>query len=164
MLGTLVQLDLLEGRYDDALAGAARIKALQEKPADKLLSGMTTRAIVTGERTAGNLDSQTYRDEVGQSLAGTLKPLPYDVIANEIKEAKAGAELLGEGRLIGAVREQLQPIVDKSGSLSSDLAPEVIGIKYAFDLCAAAETDLRRYLRCLSRCASRRKAGHLDVA
>ena len=36
---TLVQLDWLEGRYDDALARLARMQALEDKPADKLLSG-----------------------------------------------------------------------------------------------------------------------------
>ena len=41
--------------------------------------------------------------------------MPYDVIANEVKEIKASAELLGEGRLIGNVREVLQPTVDKNG-------------------------------------------------
>lgn len=131
LLGTLVQLDMLDARYDAALAGADRIRALQEKPADKLLTGMTTRAIVAGERKAGNRTSEAYHSEVAQSITDTLKPLPYDVIANEIREAKAGVETLGEGRLIGSVRESLQPIVDKSGSLSSDLAPGVIAIKYA---------------------------------
>jgi hypothetical protein len=129
--GTLLQLDMLDGRYDAALAGAERIRELQEKPADKLLTGMTTKAIVAGERKAGNRDSAAYKSEVARSIADALKPLPYEVISNEIKEAKAGAETLGEGRLIGSIRERLQPIVDKSGSLSSDLAPGVISIKYA---------------------------------
>lgn len=129
--GTLLQLDMLDGRYDAALAGAEKIRELQEKPADKLLTGMTTKAIVAGERKAGNRDSDAYRGEVARSIADALKPLPYEVISNEIKEAKAGAETLGEGRLIGSARERLQPIVDKSGSLSSDLAPGVISIKYA---------------------------------
>jgi subtilisin family serine protease len=77
------------------------------------------------------MSSPAYREEVGRSLASALRPLPYDAVANEIKEAKARAELLGEGRLVGAVRERLQPIVDKAGGLSSDLAPTVIAIKYA---------------------------------
>ena len=131
LLTTLLLLDLLDSRYDAALARADTIRALQEKPAAKLLSGMTTRAIVTAERKAGNLTSPVYRSEVARSITDTLKPLPYDVIANDIKETKAGAETLGEGRLIGSVRERLQPIVDKSGSLSSDLAPRVIEIRYA---------------------------------
>ncbi|MEO8345604.1 MAG: S8 family serine peptidase [Betaproteobacteria bacterium] len=129
--GTLLQLDMLDAKYDAALAGVDRLKALQDKPADKLLTGLSTRAIIAGERKAGNRTSPEYRSEVGRSITDALQPLPYDVIANDIKETKAGAETLGEGRMIGAVREQLQPIVDKSGSLSSDLAPTVVRIKYA---------------------------------
>ncbi|MEO8137244.1 MAG: hypothetical protein ABI831_25090, partial [Betaproteobacteria bacterium] len=36
--GVLVLLDMLEGRYDEALAGSEQVRALQEKPADKLVS------------------------------------------------------------------------------------------------------------------------------
>ncbi len=129
--GTLLQLDMLDGRYDDALAEASRIQALQEKPADKLLSGMATRAVVAGQRKAGNRDSDAYRNEVSSAISSALQPMPFEVIANDVRENKARAETLGEGRLIGAVRESLQPIVDKSGSLSSDLAPNVVAIKYA---------------------------------
>ncbi len=129
--GTLLQLDMLDAKYDAALAGVEKIRALQEKPADKLLTGLSTKAIVAGERKAGNRTSPEYRGTVGRSIADALQPMPYEVIANDVKEIKAGAETLGEGRLIGALREQLQPIVDKSGSLSSDLAPTVVRIKYA---------------------------------
>ncbi len=131
LLGTIVQLDMLEGRYDPALAGAARIRDLQEKPADKLMSGMTTRAIVAAQRKAGDRMSPAYRAEVGRAVAGDLAAMPYAVVANEVKEAKMRTELMGEGRYIGAIREMLQPTVDKNGVLSSDLAPTVVGLKYA---------------------------------
>ena len=81
-----------------------------------------------------------------RSITGELADMPYDVIANEVKEAKAGAELLGEGRLIGNVREVLQPTVDKNGSLSSDLAPALVRIKYAYQLHPAAEAGAGRRL------------------
>jgi subtilisin family serine protease len=128
---TLVQLDMLEDHYDAALVGIAKVKALQEKPADRLLSGITQRAIVGSARKAGNRSSEAYRADVSRSITGELSPMAYEIIANDIKEAKARAETLGEGRLIGAVRELLQPTVDKNGALSSDLAPNVVGIKYA---------------------------------
>ena len=123
ILGVLAQLDMLEGDYEAALARVAQVKALEEKPADKLLSGITTRAIVAGVHAKADRTSAAYRAEVAQSITAELAPLPYDVVANEVKEIKAGAELLGEGRLLGNVREVLQPVVDKTGSLSSDLAP-----------------------------------------
>ncbi len=39
LLGLLAALDFLDGQYDAALARLEVIRALQEKPADKLLSG-----------------------------------------------------------------------------------------------------------------------------
>ncbi len=132
ILGELAQLDMLDGNYEAALARVAQVKALEDKPADKLLSGITTRAIVAGVRANPDRTSAAYRAAVAQSIKGELAAMPYDVIANEAKEIKAGAELLGEGRLIGNVREVLQPSVDKNGSLSSDLAPALVRIKYAY--------------------------------
>jgi len=133
ILGELAQLDMLDGDYTAALARVGQVKALEDKPADKLLSGITTRAIVAGVRANADRTSAAYRAAVLQSIKGELASLPYDVVANEAKETKAGAELLGEGRLIGNVREVLQPAVDKNGSLSSDLAPALVRTKYAYN-------------------------------
>jgi hypothetical protein len=60
ILAELAQLDMLEGSYDAALARVAQVKALEDKPADKLLSGMTTRAIVAGVRTNPDRTSAAY--------------------------------------------------------------------------------------------------------
>jgi hypothetical protein len=130
LLGVLVRLDLLEGRYDDALRGALRIRELEEKPADKLLSGMTLRAIVEARRVVGSSTSDAYRREVSRLIAADLAGMPFDVIQNEIKEAKMGAEILSEALALGYVNNVLQPTVDKAGSLSSDLAPIVVGARY----------------------------------
>jgi subtilisin family serine protease len=132
ILGELAQLDMLDGNYDAALARIAEVKALEEKPADKLLSGITARAIVAGARANPDRMSAAYRDAAAKAINAEVAALPYDVVANEAKEIKAGAELLGEGRLIGNVREVMQPTVDKNGSLSSDLAPSLVRIAYTY--------------------------------
>jgi hypothetical protein len=130
LLGELAQLDFLDGRYDEALAHASEVKSLQDKPADKLLSGMTLRAIVGAERSAGDRTSDAYRKAVATRITSDLNGMPYDVIQNEIREAKAGAELSSEARIIGYVREVIQPTVDKSGSISSELAPGIVNSRY----------------------------------
>jgi subtilisin family serine protease len=132
ILSELAQLDMLDGNYAAVLARVAQVKALEDKPADKLLSGITARAIVAGVRASPDRTSAAYRAAAAQSIKSEQAAMPYDVIANEAKEIKAGAELLGEGRLIGNVREVLQPSVDKNGSLSSDLAPTLVRIKYTY--------------------------------
>ncbi len=130
LLAELVQIDMLDDRHDAALTRVKQVKALEDKPSEKLLSGIVTRAIVAGARANPDRNSAAYRAAVAQSIKDDLAPLPFDVIANDAREIKAGFELMGEGRLIGAVREVLQPSIDKNGALSSDLAPSLIRTKY----------------------------------
>jgi subtilisin family serine protease len=134
LLSVLAQIDVLEGRYDDALRRAAQIKELQEKPADKLLSGVQLRAIVGAAKQEGGRTTEAYRKDVGRRIQADLDALPYDVVQNEVKSTKASAELIGETLALGRVREVLQPVASKAGSLSSDLAPGIVGAKYALDV------------------------------
>jgi subtilisin family serine protease len=130
LLGVLTQLDYLEGRYDDALKRTAEIRALQDKPADKLLSGYQMRAMIAARQGPGNTTTDAWRKAVAAAIGAELKAMPYEVIANDVKSSKGRFETLGETLLLGGVREVLQPAVDKTGALSSDLAPRVIGARY----------------------------------
>ena len=106
ILAELAQLDMLEGSYDSALARVAQVKALEDKPADKLLSGMTTRAIVAGVRTNPDRTSAAYLAAAAHSVKGELAGIPYDVIANEAQEINAGAEMLGISAVSPPIRAQ----------------------------------------------------------
>ncbi len=128
LLNLVLTLDYLDGRYDAALARAEEMRLLQDKPADKLLSGMRLRAMVQATRSAGSGDA--YRRAVGENLRRELAPLPYAVIENDIKGAKANAETLGETLILGRVRDVMQPIVDEKGVLSSDFAPGVVFARF----------------------------------
>lgn len=130
LLGTLTQLDVLEGRYADALARSDQINALQEKPADKLLSGMQLRAMLAARQEAGGFGSEAYKKDVGQRIRTALDGMPYQVIENDVKSAKSRADIASPALVIGSIREQIQPTVDKTGSLSSDQAPGVVNAKY----------------------------------
>jgi len=131
LLGTLLQLDLLEGKDTQALERIATIRALEEKPADKLLSGVQAQAIVEARQAAGGAGSPGYADEVGKRIAQALQGMPYLVVANDLKATKMRAELVGEALVLGQVRDVLQPIVDKAGALSSDLAPGIVNARAA---------------------------------
>ncbi len=123
--GELTQLDYLDGNLDSALKRAARVRELQEKPADKLMSGLQLRAMIGAQRKVGNRTSDAYRAETGRLIDADLAQMPYDVVQNEVKEAKAGAEIASEALILGYARTVIQPTVDKAGSLSSDLAPSL---------------------------------------
>src|SRR5437867_4946959 len=70
--GELAQLDYLDANYDAALRRAARLKELQDKPADKLMSGLQLRAMIAAQRKIGDWASDAYRAETGRLIAADL--------------------------------------------------------------------------------------------
>ena len=131
LLSVLAQIDFLEGRYDSAEQRVLEMRALEEKPASKLLSGLQLRAMIAARRKTGDTTSEAYRREVARFIDAELKAMPYAVVENDIKGAKSGNEMIGESLVLGNVRDRLQPVVTRAGGvLSSDLAPAVIGTRY----------------------------------
>ena len=130
LLSTLVAIDFLGGNFDNALKNAALVRDLEEKPADKLLSGLFLSAAVEAQKQVGNANSDAYRAALGKRLGDSLEALPFDVVQNEVRELKMRAEINSEAMALGYVRDVLQPTKDKAGSLSSDFAPGLIGARY----------------------------------
>ena len=130
LLSTLVAIDYLDGRFDDALKNSTLVRELEEKPADKLLSGLFLSAAVEAQKQVGNANSDAYRAALRKRLSDALESLPFDVVQNEVRELKMRAELNSESMALGYVRDVLQPTKEKAGSLSSDLAPALIGARY----------------------------------
>lgn len=130
LLSSLIQLDYLEGRFDAALKGVATVRDLQDKPADKLLSGIQIKTYIDAQKQAGNATSDAYRQDVAKRLSATLDPLPFGVVQNDVREMKASVEIASEALALGYVREVLQPTAAKAGSLSSDLAPALVSTRY----------------------------------
>ena len=130
LITTLALIDFLEGRYADSARRSAELRELEEKPAAKLLTGLRLGLMSRAAQEHG-LNTEPYRKAVGDGLAKSLAAMPYAVIGNDIKEAKEGAELIGESLILGRTREVWQPIADTSGAISSDIAPGVVGTRYA---------------------------------
>ena len=53
------------------------------------------------------------------------------MVANDIRELKASAELIGEALVLGRVREVMQPIASRTGELSSEFAPGIVNARFA---------------------------------
>ena len=130
LITQLAILDFLDGRHDLALLRAEQVRALQDKPADKLMSGLRLRAAATAARSQP-VGSEAWKKATGDIMARELAAMPFAVVQNEVRELKASSELLGDALVVGNLRERLQPIVDQSGRLSSDFAPGLLSARYA---------------------------------
>jgi subtilisin family serine protease len=130
LVGLLATLDYLDGRYYSVLERVVELRALQDKPADKLIAGLRLKAMAQAAKADGP-SGDAYKRDVAAAMRRELEPLPYPVIENNIREGKAGAELIGEALVLGRIREVVQPIVDQNGSLTSEFAPGVVSARFA---------------------------------
>ncbi len=129
LLGLLAALDYLDGQYAQALARAEQVRALQDKPADKLVSGLRLRAMAAAALLHAP-GSAAHAQAVARNIAAELETMPYALVANDIKGYKASAELIGPALVMGRVREVLQPMADASGQLTSEFAPMLVSARF----------------------------------
>jgi subtilisin family serine protease len=135
LYGTLLGLDMLEGRYDDALKRIEKIRALEDKEALKLTTGLTSTAIIAARReTRKEIGDAATRAVFQRQLATAVAKLPWDVVQDNIEEAKGRAEILSENLIMGVVQGRWDPIVAQKGEISSDVADGVVRMRYALRL------------------------------
>lgn len=128
LLSVRLQLQLLAGNEDKAaLETAARIRDLEDKPDARLLSGLQTRAMIEAHAATGQTSGPAYEQAFATDYAASLKPLPWAIVGNRIKEAKSSAEIITPALILGSVQAAIEPALAKSHQLSNDLAWGLIG-------------------------------------
>ena len=128
----LARLDLMDGNYKEALARTVQIRDLESKEAGKLMTGLFARAWVAAHDEANpETDFEAFAKAFATHLDALASGLPWDVVQDEIKEAKGRAEIFSENFVIGIAKSQVDPAVTASGAVSSDLVPTVVGLRYA---------------------------------
>jgi len=126
ILGTLMSLDTHAGRYDSALERLAMIRSIEEKPAAKLTIGLLTEAYIMARKSGDFATEAAFRVVFQKIYAAKLAALPWDVVAENLKEAKAGAEITSVALTLGNLESSVQPGVDKTGTVSGDVAQMLV--------------------------------------
>lgn len=129
MLNTLLSLDLVQGRDAGVPARVQEVRALEDKEATRLTTGLVALAWVAARGAAGT-DATTpafksaFRAALDQELAG----LPLDLVRDNIQAQKGRMEIMSPALLAGMVQSQLDPVVAGAGEVSSDLAGQIVGL------------------------------------
>jgi subtilisin family serine protease len=123
LLGARLVLQLLAGNQDQAaLKTIAAVRDLEDKPDAKLLSGLRATAIIQARIATGQSSGPAFTDAFAKAYAASLKPLPWALVGNRIKEAKSSAEILSAALIFGSVQANVEPALAKTHQLSNDLA------------------------------------------
>jgi len=120
---TLGTIAFLEHRPEDALAYEDKARPLEEKPAARIISGMTLRPLIAAERAGG-----AAVPAFSHAFAVELARMPYDSVQAELKTARARLETLSPGILEGRVASAIDPAAS-AGRISKDLAVQLVNLR-----------------------------------
>ena len=131
LLDEKLQLQLLAGTEDiAALATADQIRALEDKPDSRLLSGVQTRAVVAARAKSGATSGASYLAAFKGAYASALAPLPWAVVGTQLKEAKTYYDVVTPAMMIGQTSGIYDPGAAKSHTVSSETAAQIIRARF----------------------------------
>jgi subtilisin family serine protease len=122
LLGVRLDLQLLAGNNQGAMDTIARLRDLEDKPDARLMTGLQARAMIEAQKATGQTSGTGYEQAYQKAYTDEVKPLPWPVVANRIKEAKSSSEIMTQGLVLGLVQARVDPALAKSHQLSNDLA------------------------------------------
>ena len=150
LLTAKLDLQELAGEYEPALATVDAIRALEEKPAQKLLSNLSTRAMLQAAIEAKSTSGTAFDQAFSRHYQQAIEPLPWQVVQDSIKAQYAGARLASSARELAFVKEELDPAVQKSGALDNNNAWDLVGVRnnlrWGLAVAPSRAAVLKRYI------------------
>ncbi|RKY93020.1 MAG: hypothetical protein DRQ01_05525, partial [Ignavibacteriae bacterium] len=126
---TLRNLDLLEGNLESAMEYIQKILLLQEKPSDKLMSGIIDLSLIEALQNNESGDEEITRDLFNKNLKDRVNALPWAVVQDDVEHLKGNYEILSKNVLVGIIQTQIDPSVEKAKNISGDAAARIIGFR-----------------------------------
>jgi subtilisin family serine protease len=129
LLSAKLTLQELAGEYPEALATVKQVRDLEDKPSARLTSGIYTEALLKAAIETKSTSGPAFEQAFTKDYADAVNPLPWDVVQDTMKAGWARAKLTSAASLVGFVKTELDPAVEKSKALNSDEALELIAVR-----------------------------------
>lgn len=123
--GTLLTIAMLKEDYPAAKQLVAQIRELQDKPAQKLTSGLLADAIMKAHE-SGATDMHAA---VRANLEQALRALPYQEVQDVLKSNKGSFEVTSLNLMQGSIQASVDPAY-QNGAISQDLASGLVQAGY----------------------------------
>jgi hypothetical protein len=126
---------MLDGRWDDAVDYIDEVIALEEKEAARYTTGRLGQSLAAAHETLGpDPDEAALRAEFERQFRSRVEPMPWDIVQDTVEQNKGRAEYLNENLIIGIVQANMDPVVEASGTMGSDLARGLVGMRAALEV------------------------------
>lgn len=129
----LQQIAVFDGRDADALSYIEKIRALESKESKRVMTGQVLSAYLAARASAGG-DRAKLEAAFGEALGARVRALPWDLVKEEVKQAKGRAEILRKELILGSLQGQLDPVIEaQKGELSGDMVRGLVGARVTLD-------------------------------
>lgn len=103
LLGVLAQDALVDGRWDEYLKLSDEIAALEDKPAQRAVSGLLGRAYARAAKAVGE-DSPQFADLFESELRTAVQSLDWSLAADSIQASSGSYQTLSRDLLVGSLQ------------------------------------------------------------
>jgi hypothetical protein len=140
LLTVRLDVQLLAGQNEAALATMAQIKALEDKPDAKLTSNARLEAVVKARVATGQTAGLAFEKAYADALSAELTPLPWSVVGTRIKEIRSSTQIGAASLYLGRVEADIEPALAKTHALSNDLAGTLLQLRVSLKLLLPLKT------------------------
>lgn len=123
--GTLLTIAMLKEDFPAARELVNTVRGLQEKPAQKLTSGILAEAIMKTRESGAADPKATLR----ANLEAALRALPYQEVQDVLKSTKGSLEVMSVNLMVGSIQASVDQAA-KDGTLSDDFATGLVQVGY----------------------------------
>lgn len=135
LLAQKMDLQLLSGTQDAAALETMRqIRALEDKPDARALSGLTVEAIVGARTESGATSGEAFRAAFARRYTAALAALPWQLVNSSLRETKSTYEILTPTLMIGQLHGTIDPAAAKSHEIGNDTAGLLIRTRYTIEV------------------------------
>jgi subtilisin family serine protease len=150
MLDTRLALQELAGQYKEGIETARELRAREQKPAAKLLTGLFAEARMQAALDAGGESGPAYLQAFRKHYEALMAPLPWGVVRDSAKASFGSSRLASRAAVVADVTTELDPAVAKSGSLNAEEASALLDarvtLKSALPVLQARADVLHAYI------------------
>jgi hypothetical protein len=132
LLSAKMNLQILAGENKAALQTVESLRAAEEKPDAKLTTGLFTRSALQAAIDTKTATGPAFEQAFKKHFQSAIDPLPWDVVQVSIKAEHGDNRIFSKGVILGTIKTDIDPPIQKSGVLDNQQAWTLISLRNAF--------------------------------
>lgn len=130
LLSLLLQVAMVENRWDDVLSLSQQIQALEEKPAAKATTGLLSRSYARAAKAVGE-DSPQFPARFQQEFENSVKAIDWALGQDTLQSMRSQFQLISKDLLVGSVQGGLDTnAAAQANKVGIGIAAGIVGARH----------------------------------